>query len=310
MLKKRYGGLTWLVRCLLTLLAAQQGFAEPIDIQQVGSKYKVSIGGEPFAEVDYSTYAKPIVYPIYGPNQVPMTRNYPMVLGAKYEAKDHPHHKSMWFGHGDVNGISFWHEQGKIINEAASATNDSVTLKNKLVGPNRDLIAHETATIRFSADESVRMIDWDVTLHADVTHLKLGDTKEGTMAVRTHPNLRLDGASANGTATNSNGATGKSIWGKPAKWVDYSGTIDDQEVGIAIFDHPQNLRHPTTWHARTYGLVAANPFGLSYFVGKDQDGTQVIPKGDSLRLRYRFVFHQGDAKQAKIADRYAEYTGE
>jgi hypothetical protein len=90
--------------------------------------------------------------------------------------------------------------------------------------------------------------------------------------------------------------------------VDYWGQIDGKTVGVAFFDHPDNLRHPTYWHARTYGLFAANPFGLSHFVGKDQDGTHVVPAGQSLRLRYRLVFHEGDPQQAKVEQLYQDYA--
>ncbi len=103
--------------------------------------------------------------------------------------------------------------------------------------------------------------------------------------------------------------TGPAIWGKRAKWVDYWGTIEGQTVGIAFFDNPQNLRYPTYWHARDYGLYAANPFGLSEFVGRGEDGSYTVPAGGALRLRYRLVFHTGDVTQAKIAELYQEYVG-
>ena len=159
-----------------------------------------------------------------------------------------------------------------------------------------------------------RVIDWDETLHAEDQPIRLGDTKEGTMGLRVHPNLRMENdarrgvTTANGTAINSEGVRGGEVWGKRAKWVDYSGQIDDQTVGIAFFDHPENLRHPTYWHARTYGLFAANPFGLSSFVGSGSDGSYTIPAGEVLRLRYRFVFHEGDAEQAKVEQLYQAYV--
>ena len=82
--------------------------------------------------------------------------------------------------------------------------------------------------------------------------------------MRLSPDEKRGVEKVTGQALNSNGTSGKSIWGESAKWVYYWGTINDKAVGIAIFDHPSNLRHPTAWHAREYGLVAANPFGLHY----------------------------------------------
>lgn len=68
-----------------------------VAIAAAEGKFIVTADGQPFAEVDYTTYAKPIIYPIYGPQQIPMTRNFPMCAGVKGEATDHPHHKSLWF---------------------------------------------------------------------------------------------------------------------------------------------------------------------------------------------------------------------
>jgi hypothetical protein len=106
--------------------------------------------------------------------------------------------------------------------------------------------------------------------------------------------------------TNAAGATGmKDVWGKPSPWVDYSGTVDGQPVGIAIFDHSKNPKHPTTWHARDYGLFAANPFGdHDFYNDKTKDGSVTIDPGKSLRFRYRVVLHSGDTAAANVAELY------
>jgi hypothetical protein len=79
-------------------------------------------------------------------------------------------------------------------------------------------------------------------------------------------------------------------------------------LGIAILNHPSSFRYPTHWHIRSYGLFAANPWGLGDFTGKKQDGSHTMKKGESLTLRYRVIFHAGDEKQAGIADAFAEYS--
>lgn len=279
-----------------------------VKLTAADGKFQVMIDADLFCEVDYSNYAKPIVYPIYGPDQVPMTRNHPM-KDVDGESADHPHHKSMWFGHGLVNEVSFWHEEGTVVTEKAEIipAADSPTgiaqikLTNRLEGPDEKVIARETIIYSFGHSDNSRWIDWDVTLHASEGDIKLGDTKEGTAALRVHPNLRLSNderrgvTTANGQAINSAGVTGGDIWGKRAAWVDYYGQIDGKTVGIAFLDHPENFRHPTYWHARTYGLFAANPFGLSHFVGEGEDGSHQLAKGESMRFRYRIVFHQGTA---------------
>jgi hypothetical protein len=99
------------------------------------------------------------------------------------------------------------------------------------------------------------------------------------------------------------------VWGKRAEWVDYSGAIDGQTVGIAIFDHPENPRHPTYWHSRAYGLFAANPFGAHDFENdKSRDGSMTIEPGQSVRFRYRVVIHPDDAQAAGIAAMFASYA--
>jgi hypothetical protein len=115
-----------------------------------------------------------------------------------------------------------------------------------------------------------------------------------------HPEARI---------TNSEGQTNSEAWGKPAAWCDYSAPIDGAMVGISIFDHPAGFRHPTYWHVRTYGLFAANPFGLRHFLG-DQEGKGrfTLPAGESVTFRYRLLIHPGDVAQAKVADWYAEYA--
>lgn len=136
------------------------------------------------------------------------------------------------------------------------------------------------------------------------------------MGIRTNPNLRLKATPKNGNHTagghsiNSEGVKDREMWGKRAAWVDYWGDIDGQLTGVAIFDHPQNPRHPTWWHARDYGLVAANPFGVNHFENKpDGTGDMTLKSGEEMTFRYRFLFHPGDAKSAKIAEAYQAYSG-
>ena len=161
------------------------------------------------------------------------------------------------------------------------------------------------------------MIDYEITIEASQGPVTFGDCKEGTMAIRTHPNLRLENdpshgvTTAGGQAVNSEGIRGRNVWGKRADWIDYWGTIDEKVVGIAIFDHPSNPRHPTHWMARHYGFVAANPFALNAFEGKPQGtGDMTIPAGQEVTFRSRFLFHEGDAKKANIANHYRNYSSD
>jgi hypothetical protein len=138
------------------------------------------------------------------------------------------------------------------------------------------------------------------------------------MAIRLNPTLQLSptkamkarGATAQGHIVNSEGQKDNNTWGKRASWCDYYGPVNGQIVGVAIFDHPSNPRHPSWWHVRDYGLFAVNPFGIHDFEKKPAGaGDLVIPAGQTVTFKYRFYFHKGDEKQGKVADRYAEYAG-
>jgi hypothetical protein len=152
----------------------------------------------------------------------------------------------------------------------------------------------------------LRIIDFDIKLTA-VEKVRFGDTKEGVFAIRlTAP---LDGKHS-GKMVSAEGNVGeKAVWGKRSPWVDYSGQVDGETLGVAIFDHPGNPKHPTYWHSRDYGLFAANIFGEHDFYGdKSRDGGMDLEPGKSLRFRYRVVIHPGDTAAADISRLYKEWT--
>ena len=101
--------------------------------------------------------------------------------------------------------------------------------------------------------------------------------------------------------------TDDAAWGKASPWVDYTGPVEGQTVGIAILNHPDSFRYPTTWHVRTYGLFAANPFGWHDF-GRKESGAYTLPAGESLRFRYRVVFHKGDTTSAQIPSAFGAFA--
>ena len=126
-----------------------------------------------------------------------------------------------------------------------------------------------------------------------------GKGKPGTGHIVLSTGLRDDEMPAKGDTL---------TWGKHAAWCDYWGKIGGKTVGIAMFDHPTNPVHPTTWHVRDYGLFAANPFGLHDFEKKEPGaGNLNIPAGQSVTFKYRLYIHEGDEKKAKVAERYQEY---
>ncbi len=302
------------------LLAQEQRSASDTGIRISVEKTKavVTTGGDLFAEYDFASYSKPILYPLMAPGQVNITRNWPMRDDVVGEAHDHPHHKSLWFAHGDVNGLDFWSEKARIENDSVERIDDvnaadwaGIVAHNRWMGKDGP-VCREVGTLRFKATADQRFVDCDYVLTGD-RDVTFGDTKEGTFALRTNPALNLtkssDEAPPAGHAENSEGLHDKELWGQRAKWVSYFGKIDEQDFGIAIFDHPSNLRHPTTWHARDYGLVAANPFGLHEFQGEPAgSGRFVLKPGEKLHLRYQLVIFRGKFDRAQVEAWFDEFA--
>jgi hypothetical protein len=151
----------------------------------------------------------------------------------------------------------------------------------------------------FSGDKELRIVDVTLKLTAK-EKITFEDTKEGTLALRLSPLLK------NAKMVNAEGKTGEpNVWGKRSPWMNYSGLIDGERVAVAIFDHPENPRHPARWHARAYGLFAMNPFGLGAFTGdKSANGAMTVEPKKSLRFRYRIVIHS----DADIAGMYLNWA--
>ncbi|MEN6576378.1 MAG: DUF6807 family protein [Phycisphaerales bacterium] len=289
------------------------GSADGVKLTERDDKVTVEINGKLFTEYRFKEPQRPFFYPVIGPTGVSVIRNWPMGDGPN-EAHDHPHHKSLWYTHGAVNGVDFWSDgKGRIVHDkfldvASGPKVGAITSRNNWVAPDGTIVCTDTRTHRFYNTPDAQMMDFEVTIHASNGQVTMGDTKEGSMGIRLAPTLQLKGEVGKGHIINSEGQTDGDTWGKRAKWCDYYGPVNDEIVGVAIFDHPGNPRHPTWWHVRDYGLYAANPFGIHDFEKKPAGtGDLVIPAGESVTFKYRFYIHKGDEKQGNVADRYAEY---
>jgi len=298
--------------------AAEAGESQRIQITELTNRLRVEINGRLFTEYYFKDVPRPYYYPLFGPNETPMTRNWPMKT-VPDESHDHPHHRSLWFAHGAVNGIDFWSETknfGKIVHDRFSeikSGKDSgiIRSENKWIGPDGTVVCTDDRTFRIytPAHNDERVFDFEVTLHALDHEVVFQDTKEGTMAARLAETMTLAHKTDHGHIVNSAGDRDEMTWGKRSDWCDYYGPVDDKILGMAIFDHPQNPRHPTWWHVRDYGLFAANPFGRHDFekLSDKSAGNLTIPAGQSVTFRYRFYVHQGDEKQAGVAEKYQQY---
>jgi Family of unknown function (DUF6807) len=307
------------------------GFApagQPVTLTRHGTAVDVSVGGRPFTTFHFDrAQAKPYFQPLRTAGGVIVTRDFPIDnVVPEDHRKDRslePHQRPMYFAHGDINGFNFWAEEAfssfygqQALPYGRTVFRDLMQMESgRRTGGLRavfDLqgggstIGTEVQEFTFAGDASTRTIDCAFTLRADRGPLTINDTKEGTFAIRVAPELN----SPPGRMVNARGGEGeREIWGKAAEWVDYDGVIGGESVGIAIFDSPRNFRHPTTWHARAYGLFSVNPFGLRAFTGDaKQDGSCKLAVGDSLTLRYRVLIHAGDAEQVHVADAFRDYA--
>ena len=288
-------------------------------------------------------YSKPFLYPVLAPNGVPVTRAWPIEKGLPGEATtDHVHQKSVWFCHGDVipeglpltvksadragKGVDFWSETKdkngsprhgwitvvKVGEPKMVAKNHvSIETQNEWKTPTGEKMMDEVRVIHFIDRPEGRLFGFDITLKASVCPITFGDTKEGSFGIRTHDALRPslpDGAvvtTADGKVVTPPKKDNLPIWGYPTAWIDYSGKVEGKDVGIAVFEHPSNLK--ANWHVRAYGLNAANPFARAHSGFPTQKGKTdlvKIEKGGELKLKYAVYAHTGDVKTGKVAEAF------
>jgi hypothetical protein len=317
--------------------------AAQVKLTPAEGKVAIEINGKPFTDFYISGKAfdaqvtKPYLWPLRAASGTYITRSWPMVevdeeKGEKKPTRngppayDHQHQRGLWFAHDNVNRLDFWNNEWSYFEDLHRKNLGRINLvklgevksgKDKgsvaatfewtdMEGKNP--ILTENRVMTFYADPKLRYFDVDITLTA-LAPVTFGDGKDGAFGIRLRPVLQEDKGVSH--ITNADGKVGeKQLWGKPSDWCDYSGEIAGEKVGVAILDHPENPRHPVRWHARAYGLFAANPWGLSVFTNdKTQDGSMTLDPGKSLRYRYRVIIHPGDAKDANIAGQWAKYTG-
>jgi hypothetical protein len=302
---------------LLVLLALP--LAAEVKVTALGTeKVNVEIDGKPFTTFYIGPETtKPYLHPLRAASGTIVSRRYPMetVTG---ETNDHIHQRGLWFSHGDVNGLDFWAndpsqqnpKKGKVVLKKLGALKSgktgSITAAFNWINAEGKVLLTEDRTMTFHGGADTRMIDFDITF-TGVEKSHFGDTKEGFFAIRVAD--AMNGKNS-GKLVNANGGVGeKAVWGKRAPWVDYSGKLGGETVGMALLDHPGNPKHPPYWHSRDYGLFAINIFGEhDFYNDKSRDGSMILQPGQKWRFRVRLVIHTGDTQSAGIADQFAKYA--
>lgn len=291
-----------------------------------------------------SVLKKTVLYPLISSNGVAITRGFPL-NPRKNERVDHPHHIGAWLNYGDVNGLDFWNNSDAISDERASKMgtirNDKIIETKSGQGEgelivtanwfNSDgsVILKENTKFVFRASDGERIIDRIVTLTSQNEDVVFKDNKEGMVAIRVarqleHPSEKpvtlsdaqgkktevpvLDNSGVTGHYLSSEGIEGEDVWGKRARWVSLDGTIEGKDVTVAIFDNPDNIGYPTYWHARGYGLFAANPLGQEVFSDGKEILNYTLKAGESVTLKYRILIKDGKVDKNILENIYQDFT--
>ena len=313
-------------------------------------KVDVMVDGKLFTSYLYtdklSVLKKTVLYPLVSANGVAVTRGYPLDPRPK-ERTDHPHHIGAWFNYGDVNGLDFWNNSDAISAERAS---EMGTIRNKEIisiesgsghgklvvasdwmNSEGKVILKENTEFIFGASNGKRIIDRTTTLTALKEPVLFKDNKEGMIGIRMARQLELpsdklarlsdahgnvidvpvkDNTGVSGNYLSSEGIEGLDVWGKRAKWVALSGTVGSADVAVVIMDNPANVGYPTYWHARGYGLFAANPLGQKVFSDGKEELNFSLKPGESVTFKYRILLLDGKGSKQQLETEYNNYMNE
>lgn len=309
-------------------------------------QFDVYVDGKLFTSYRFDEgLKKPLLYPLKTAKGTIVTRQWPLANAAG-ERNDHPHHIGAWFNYGSVNGVDFWDtppagiasshdasKMGVIKQQSARFKNNKdtaeITAKSDWVMPDGSKILQQDERLVFRAGKDWRAIDRIITLTAQDKKVVFDDTKEGAFGIRVARQLeepskepavftdanrkptkvpQMDNAGVAGVYLSSEGKTGeKEVWGKRAKWMTLSGNVKGEDLALAIFDHPKNPTYPTYWHARGYGLFAANPFGAKDFTKGATTLNYTLQPGEKLTLRFRILIHSGKLTKEQTEGLYQQF---
>ena len=319
---------------------AQKGFSL-VDLP-ASKKVEVRYDGKLFTAYCYfDSTEKPVLFPIKTTSGVTITRGYPIVPRPG-ERTDHPHHVGLWLNYESVNGLDFWNNSDaitpekkphygsirhlKVVSKESKKDKARLETSSQWVDQTGKVLLDETTLFVFMKSGNDYIIDRVSTLEAKVPEVVFKDVKDGMLAIRVsrqleqpskenskyvdaHGNVTTVPSSdvpVTGLYTNQEGVTGDNVWGKRSKWASLSGKQDGEEISVIIIDHPKNPGYPTYWHARGYGLFAANPLGQKVFSEGKEELNLVLSQGQKAVFRYRIIIHSGSALAAEAANKQAD----
>lgn len=292
-------------------VAVTEGAGHGVTLEDSAGALAIGLPEGRLGSYHYGSHVvRPYLWPLYGPGQKRVTRNYPMEDYGN-EERDHPHHKSLWTAYDEVNGVNDWSEEaghGFVRHQRFERIEQGPVFggyaaHNVWVSRDEAPVLDEIRCVRvYNAGPDVRLLDYDVMLVANHGDVEFGDTKEGgILSVRVASSM--DGVRG-GVIENANGGRGEAAcWGKRAAWCDYSGDVDGEVMGIAMLSNPDNDGGEPHWHARDYGLITTNPIATGAFTGGELLPV-TLRSGESFRYRYRVYVHRGDASLGRVAEAY------
>lgn len=320
-----------------------------LEENEAEKRVDVFVHDELFTSYIYpETLKKPVLYPVKTAGGSTITRGFPLAPRPG-ERIDHPHHVGLWLNYGDVNGLDFWNNSdavpasekdgyGSILHtgiDRISSGDDKGELEVTMewTGPAGEVLLRENTTFIFSGTDRKRTIERITTLTAADEDVSMKDNKEGMLGIRVARELELPSddeaevfTDASGNATevptmnnegvtgmyrSSEGLTGDDVWGTRGRWMNLAGRINGENISVAILDHPGNPGYPTYWHARGYGLFAANPLGQRELSGGEEELNFGLRAGESVTFRYRVVVWSGrEVSDEKVEENWSGFAND
>jgi 6-phosphogluconolactonase (cycloisomerase 2 family) len=294
----------------------------------------ITIGGRTFTDFFFpDTIAKPVLYPIKAPSGTNITRGFP-VHPLPSDPTDHPHHLGLWMNYENVNGLDFWNNSYAIPSDkkhlyGTIKFEKFLEVKNGPIGRmvyKANWVDHsgkkhldEQTSYEIKEMNGAWVIDRSTTLTA-VIPVQFNDAKDGFIGLRVARELQLPALekkkyvdafgietiveaiadkAANGNYINSNGVTGDNVWSKKATWCMLYGKMNNDSISVIMIDHSKNIGYPTNWHARGYGLFAANPLGDKIFTNGKSERNLSLQPNQSVTFRYRIIIASGKTTVSK-----------
>jgi Family of unknown function (DUF6807) len=305
----------------------------------------VTIDGKPFTSYIYpTTLKKPVLFPLRTAAGTVVTRGYPLEP-RKGERVDHPHHVGLWFNHGDVNGLDFWNNSDaiaadrapkmgtivhrRVLEATSGADRGELLVWVDWVDSEGHPLLHERTRFVFRGDKDARSVERVTQLTALDRRVVFRDNKEGVLGLRVARALEqpadkpevftdaagrptpvpvLDNTGVTGQYLSSEGLKGDAVWGTRGRWTLLSGIVESEKVTLAMLDHPANPGYPTYWHARGYGLFAANPLGQKVFSEGKEELNLTVEAGHSVTFRHRLLILTGASSAETIEREHRAFT--